>query len=342
MQITFLGTSSGVPTRSRNVSSIALRLAQRAEIWLFDCGEGTQHQILRSDLKISQITRIFITHMHGDHIFGLMGLLASAGLAGNPHRIDIYGPPGLEDYLKASGRYSQTHFSYPIKVHAIQPGVIYEDDDYLVNCGYLTHRVTALGYRIEEKDRPGHFNVAKAAELGIPSGPLYGKLKRGEQITLPDGRIIHGAELCGSPQIGRKLAYCTDTIYCEGAVELAKGVDVLIHEATFAHQDAELAYQRLHSTSTMAAQVALAAQVKRLIMTHFSPRYAPGNDLELKDLLQEARLIFPETELASDFWTYEIPRRSPTDDLPIPKASDITHEMRNEIQHIKPGLSSKS
>ncbi|MCL6433354.1 MAG: ribonuclease Z [Leptolyngbyaceae cyanobacterium HOT.MB2.61] len=313
MQITFLGTSSGVPTRMRNVSGVALRLPQRAEFWLFDCGEGTQHQILRSDLKISQLTRIFITHMHGDHIFGLMGLLASCGLAGNAQRIDIYGPPDLEDYLKACRRYSQTHFSYPVKVHTVRPGVIFEDEEFTVSCALLKHRVPAFGYRVAEKDRPGHFDAERAAEIGIPPGPIYGRLKRGEVIVLPDGRQIHGAELCGPTQVGRKFTYCTDTIYCDAAVELAQDADVLIHEATFAHRDAELAYQRLHSTSTMAAQVALAAQVRQLIMTHFSPRYAPGNELQVNDLLAEARSIFPNTELASDFWTYEIPRREPAE-----------------------------
>ncbi|MDX2100407.1 MAG: ribonuclease Z [Leptolyngbyaceae cyanobacterium bins.59] len=310
LQLTFLGTSSGVPTRSRNVSGIALRLPQRSEVWLFDCGEGTQHQLIKSDLRISQLTRIFVTHMHGDHIFGLMGLLASCGLAGNPNRIDIYGPPGLDDYLKASIRYSQTHFSYPVKVHTVKPGIVFEDAEFVVTCAPLKHRVPAFGYRIQEKDRPGHFDVEKAKELGIPSGPLYGKLKRGEVITLPDGRKINGAEFCGPPQVGRSVVYCTDTIYCESAVELAKQADLLIHEATFAHQDAEMAFQRLHSTSTMAAQAALVAGVQTLIMTHFSPRYAPGNDLELKDLLKEAQAIFPNTKMAYDFWTYEVPRKS--------------------------------
>jgi ribonuclease Z len=310
LQITFLGTSSGVPTRSRNVSSVAVRLPQRAEFWLFDCGEGTQHQLLRSEIKSSQLTRIFVTHMHGDHIYGLMGLLASCGLAGNVQRVDIYGPPDLDEYLKACRRYSQTHFSYPVKVHTVRPGIVYEDSEFTVTCGLLKHRVPAFGYRITEKDRPGHFDVEQAAALGIPSGPLYGRLKRGEVIMLPDGRSVNGADLCGQTEQGRKLAYCTDTVFCETSIELAQDADVLIHEATFAHQDAELAYQRLHSTSTMAAQVALTAQVKRLIMTHFSPRYAPGNAIELKDLLAEARSIFPNTELASDFWTYEIPRRN--------------------------------
>lgn len=309
MQITFLGTSSGVPTRSRNVSSVALRLPQRAELWLFDCGEGTQHQIIRSDLKISQLSRIFITHMHGDHIFGLMGLLATCGLAGNPTQIDIYGPPKLDEYLRACSRYSQTHLSYPINVHTVEPGVIYEDEEFIVSCGRLEHRITDFGYRVAEKDRTGRFDIEKAKALSIPPGRVYGQLKRGETVTLLDGRQINGAELCGPTEIGRKVVYCTDTVYCDGAVELAQDADVLIHEATFAHEDADLAFQRFHSTSTMAAQVALTANVKRLIMTHFSPRYAPGNNLELKDLLGEARAIFPNTEIAYDFLSYEVPRR---------------------------------
>jgi ribonuclease Z len=309
VQITFLGTSSGVPTRSRNVSSVALRLPQRAELWLFDCGEGTQHQILRSDLKMSQLSRIFITHLHGDHIFGLMGLLASCGLAGNVQRVDLYGPPGLNEYIQAATRYSHTHFSYPVKVHVVQPGVIYEDDEFTVSCGALHHRITAFGYRVAEKDRPGRFDVEKAQALQIPPGRVYGQLKRGETVTLSDGRVIDGKQLCGEMEIGRKIAYCTDTVYSEGAVELAQDADVLIHEATFAHQDADMAFQRLHSTTTMAAQTALVSGAHRLIMTHFSPRYAPGNTIELKDLLKEARAIFPKTDMAYDFMVYGVPRR---------------------------------
>lgn len=300
-----------MPTRSRNVSSVALRLPQRAEVWLFDCGEGTQHQLLRSDLRVSQISRIFITHMHGDHIYGLMGLLASCGLAGNTDRIDIYGPPEIEDYLRTSKKYSHTGFSYPVQVHPVTPGIVYEDEEFTVSCRSLKHRVPAFGYRVEEKDRPGRFDVEKATAMGIPFGPIYGKLKRGETVTLPDGRQFQGSEFCGEPEIGRKVVYCTDTVYCDHAVELAQDADVLIHEATFAHQDAQLAFERLHSTSTMAAQVALGAGARQLIMTHFSPRYAPGNAIGLDDLLQEARAIFPQTILAHDFFTYDVPRRLP-------------------------------
>jgi ribonuclease Z len=299
-----------VPTRARNVSSVALKLTQRGEIWLFDCGEGTQHQFLRSDLKVSQIRRIFVTHMHGDHIFGLMGLLASCGLAGNMEEVDIYGPPELGDYLKACRRYSQTHFSYPMHFHAVKPGVIYEDAEYTVSCELLKHRVPAHGYRVSEKDKPGHFDASSAKALGIPFGPIYGKLKNGETIELEDGRQINGQDLCGPTQIGRKMVYCTDTVFCDNAVKLAQDADVLIHEATFSHQDSEMAFQRQHSTSTMAAQVAHLAGVRHLIMTHFSPRYAPGNVVQLKDLLAEAQAIFPSTDMASDFWIYDVPKRS--------------------------------
>ena len=309
MEITFLGTSSGVPTRSRNVSSVALRLPQRAEVWLFDCGEGTQHQLQRSELKSSQIRRIFVTHMHGDHTFGLMGLIASCGLAGTGQPIDIYGPEGLREYLQAAAKYSYMNLGSRIRIHTVKPGLLYEDDEFEVNCQLLKHRIPAHGYRVVEKDRPGMFDLAKAKSLDIPPGPVYGKLKQGQVITLEDGRKIDGKDLCGEPEPGRKVVYCTDTVFCDAAVELAQDADVLIHEATFAHQDASMAFEKMHSTSTMAAQVALLAGVKKLIMTHFSPRYAPGNPIQLNDLKQEARAIFPNTKLAYDFYSYAVPRR---------------------------------
>jgi ribonuclease Z len=308
MLITFLGTSSGVPTLKRNVSCLALNLPQRAEVWLFDCGEATQHQIMRSDIRLSQIRRIFITHMHGDHIFGLMGLLASYGMAGSPDRIDIYGPPGLGDYLKAVQKYSYTHLNYPLKVHAVEPGVVYQEAGFTVTCIPLKHKVPAFGYRITESDRPGKFDIDMARELKIPSGPIYGKLKQGETVTLEDGRKIDGKTLCAPPETGRSFAYCTDTILCDNSIELARDSDVLIHESTFAHQDSEMAFDRLHSTCTMAAQVALEAGVKELILTHFSPRYTPANELTIDDLLSTARAIFPQTIAAKDFMTYEISR----------------------------------
>lgn len=310
MQITFLGTSAGVPTKSRNVSCVALRLPQRGEVWLFDCGEGTQHQLLRSDLRISQIRRVFITHLHGDHLFGLVGLLATCGMAGHAERIDIYGPPGIREYVEQMVRCSETRFSYPVEVHPVhEAGVVFEEEEYQVSCLPLAHRTTTFGYRVTERDRAGTFQVERALALGIPAGPLFGRLKRGEQITLPDGRRIEGRELCGPVARGRVVVYCTDTIYCRTAVELAREADLLIHEATFAARDLDLARQSLHSTSEMAARVAREAAARRLVITHLSPRYGPGSDLDAEALLREARAIFPGTELARDFLTLEVARR---------------------------------
>jgi len=313
VQVTFLGTSAGVPTRSRNVAGVALRLPQRAEIWLFDCGEGTQHQLLKTDLKISHITRIFITHMHGDHIFGLMGLLATAGMSGHAQRVDLYGPPGLERYVRDTARHSETHFSQSVDVHPIESGMVFEDDRFSVRCRPLDHRVPSFGYCVIEKDSPGHFNVEKAAEMGIPSGPLYGKLKRSERVILPDGREVSGEEFCGPTIRGRRIVYCTDTIYCENAVKLAQNADLLIHEATFARQDEELARQSLHSTTVMAARVAQEARVKKLVLTHFSPRYEGGSTMRINDLLGEARSIFPPTEMAHDLMRIEVARHNGKD-----------------------------
>lgn len=302
-----------MPTRARNVSGVALRLPQRGEWWLFDCGEGTQHQILRSDLRLSQLARIFITHMHGDHVYGLMGLLSSMGLAGNARPVSLYGPPGLADYLRASQLYSHTDFSNRVEIHINEgAGVVCEDGEFTVECRPLRHRVPAFGYRVSERDQPGSFNVEKAFALGIPAGPLYGRLKRGERITLPDGREIDGAELCSPPETGRRIAYCTDTMYSPEAVALARGADVLIHEATFGEQDAQLAAQSMHSTARDAAQVATEAEVKLLILTHFSARYVVGNAVEPEDLLREARALFPDTRLAHDFLTIEVPRHRAT------------------------------
>lgn len=298
-----------MPTRARNVSCVALRLPQRGEVWLFDCGEGTQQQLLRSELNISQITRVFITHMHGDHVYGLMGLLATCGMSGHARRIDVYGPRALDTYVREVSRSTQFQPSYPLEVHTVEEGNIFEDEEFVVACAPLKHRLPAFGYRVTEKDRPGHFDVERASKLGIPPGPLYGRLKKGESVTLPDGRTFSGADFCGPALEGRSVAYCTDTIYCRNAVNLARDADLLIHEATFAEADEHLAVRSTHSTASMAARVAQESRARRLVLTHFSPRYFPGNETGPEDLLREARAVFPATELAHDFLTVDVPRR---------------------------------
>ncbi len=311
MQITFLGTSSGVPTRNRNVSALVLRIPQRSELWLFDCGEGTQHQFLRSKHRTSQLKRIFITHMHGDHTYGLPGLLASLGLAGNNSGLELYGPEPLRSFLDGILRSSSTKFSYPIQITSVERQkqehkVIFEDSEFTVRTTPLIHRIPAFAYRVDQKPKPGRFDIDKAKALKIPPGPIYAKLQNNETVHLEDGRIFKGKDFCGPSRPGKSFMYCTDTIFSESAIELAKGADLLIHEATFSHQDSELAYQRQHSTSTMAAQTALEANVGQLILTHLSPRYAPGNRISPNNLLSEAKAIFPNTLLAKDFLQIDI------------------------------------
>ncbi len=311
MQVTFLGTSSGVPTRARNVSSVAIRIPQRSELWLLDCGEGTQHQFMKSALRLSQLKRVFITHMHGDHVFGLPGLLASIGLSGNSSGIDLYGPNPLESYLEGVFRNTSSRIGYPMKFHgveeaAINENLLLEDDDFSVRCTPLKHRVPAYAFRIDQKPRKGRFDIQLAKNLGIPPGPIYGALKRGEKVLLADGRTINGKDLCGPDRQGNSIVYCTDTIFTESAVKLAQGADLLIHESTYSHKDAEMAYQRQHSTSTMAAQTASEAGVGQLVLTHLSPRYNNASNTTPNDLLSEAKAIFPNTILAKDFLTINL------------------------------------
>lgn len=298
------------------MSAVALRLPQRSELWLFDCGEGTQHQFLRSELRVSQLRRIFVTHMHGDHVFGLPGLLASLGLAGTCNGIDLYGPDPLRDYLEGVLRTSSTRIGYPLRSHRVKEAaasgaLLLDDDDITVRCTKLIHRVPAYAYRVDQKPRAGRFDVEQARALGIPPGPIYAELKAGREVVLEDGRIINGASLCGPERPGCSVVYCTDTVFSEAAVELAQGADLLIHESTFSHAEAEMAFARQHSTSTMAAQTALAAGVKQLMLTHLSPRYVPGNPVTPDDLLNEARAIFPNTELAKDFLSVEVAAAEP-------------------------------
>ena len=311
MNITFLGTSSGVPTLTRNVSSLALKLSQKAEVWLFDCGEGTQHQLIKSTIKSSQIRKIFITHMHGDHIYGLPGLLATLGLTGNSKGIDIYGPSNLKNFISSALKNSYCKISFPLKFFEVENSAqtntnLFEDELMEVKCASLKHRLPAFGYRVNEKDKPGQFNLEKAKKLNIPEGPIYGRLHSGQRVKLEDGRILNGSDFCGEPRKGESFVYCTDTIFSKRAVELSKNVDLLVHESTFSDKDEEMAFEKLHSTTIMAAKTALLSNAKKLVLTHISPRYTPKSLVKPIDLLNEAKQIFPNTFLAKDFLTTKI------------------------------------
>ncbi|MFE6075550.1 ribonuclease Z [Paenibacillus sp. NPDC057886] len=297
MELYFLGTNAGVPTLQRNVTSIGLRmLDERRALWLFDCGEGTQHQILSSPLKLSKLEKIFITHLHGDHVFGLPGLLSSRAYQGGTTPLTVYGPPGTERMIKTTMELSQSRLNYDLSIVEHTGGVLFEDESFIVESALLEHRIDSYGYRITEKDRPGSLDPAKLAEYGLNPGPLFGRLKRGETITLDNGDFLRPEDVLGAPKRGMVITILGDTRPCDNVQPLALNADVLVHEATFLHDLADTAHEYYHSTSKQAAEAARAAGAGQLIMTHFSSRYKDED--QLQPLLEEAQSIFPNTKLA--------------------------------------------
>ncbi|MFR4967812.1 MAG: ribonuclease Z [Lactobacillus kalixensis] len=308
MEIQFLGTGAGQPAKQRNVASLALKLLDELnEIWLFDVGEATQHQILKTNIRMRKITKIFISHNHGDHIFGLPGLLATRSFQGDVGPLTIYGPPGLEQFVKTSLRVSRTKISYPIKfVELTEGGLIYDDHGFKVYTDKLDHRVPSFGYRVVENSRPGELLMDKLAKYNIPNGPLFGKLKAGEQIVLSNGTILDGRDFLGSARPGRIVTIIYDTRSTPTIAKLAKDADVLVHESTFAGNEAKLAHSYYHSTSVEAAEVARDNGVKKLYLDHVSARYL-GN--KAKKLVKQAQKVFPNTFLANDFDQITIPMK---------------------------------
>lgn len=302
MELQFLGTSAAVPTKQRNLPSLAVNLTLEGEgVWLFDCGEGTQHQILSTDIKLSKISRIFITHLHGDHIYGLPGLLGTRSFADPKGELTVYGPPGIRGFVESALKYSGTHLTYPLLIREHEQPILVEGPTFTVTTKLLEHGMASYGYRIVEQAKPGSLLVEKLKKLGIPAGPIYGKLKTGEDITLADGRVLRGKDFVGPPKPGKVLTVLGDTRYCQSAIELAFQADVVVHEATFADAEQTQARNYFHSTSRQAALVAKAAGANRLILNHISSRYQDG-----AKLLDQARGTFPNTYLARDFSTFAV------------------------------------
>lgn len=306
MELEFLGTGAGVPAKHRNVTSTALRLLdERNAVWLFDCGEGTQMQILRSTIRPRKIEKIFITHLHGDHIYGLPGLISSRSFQGGDTPLEIYGPKGIKDFVQTILRISQTKISYPLRLIEIEEeGVLFKDQQFEVSCLRLDHGIESFGYRIVEASHKGELQVDALLALGLKPGPIFGRLKKGEVVTLEDGRVINGADYLGQDKQGRIVAILGDTRLCGNAVKLAEGADVLVHESTFNKSEAKLARAYYHTTTYQAAQVACDAGVKKLLLNHISARYV-GKDIT--DLANEAKEKFPNTLIVKDFDIVEIP-----------------------------------
>ncbi|WP_242363612.1 ribonuclease Z [Limosilactobacillus antri] len=306
MQLEFLGTGAGSPSKQRNVSSIALRLLEeRNAIWLFDVGEATQHQILNTTIRPRKIEKIFITHLHGDHIFGLPGLLSSRSFQGGNEPLTIYGPVGIKRFVTTALQVSESRLSYPLHfVEIDHEGEVFHDQGFTVTAKKLDHKIACYGYRVVEADHPGELQVDKLRALNIPSGPVYGQLKAGKEVTLADGRTVNGRDFIGAPQKGRIVTICGDTRKTANAVELARDADVLVHESTFAKDEAKLARSYYHSTSLQAAEIAKRAGVKRLLLNHISARYAGRAAYQLA---YQVRDVFPATRVVNDFDVVEIP-----------------------------------
>lgn len=305
MDIFFLGTGAGVPAKQRNVTSIALKLLEeRGAIWLFDAGEATQHQILHTSIKPRRIEKIFITHLHGDHIYGLPGLLSSRSFQGGESEVTVYGPKGIKEYIQVSLMVSQSYLKYSLKIVEINEGIIFEDEQFKVEARLLQHGIPSFGYRIVEKDRPGTLLVDRLMEAGIHPGPIFKRIKNGETVVLDDGRELDPADFVGPEQKGRIVAILGDTRYCDNAILLAQNANLLVHEATFSKGEEKLAFDYFHSTTHQAATVAKLAECQQLCLTHISSRYDRN---AWRELVEEGKEIFPNTEIAEDFKEIHLP-----------------------------------
>lgn len=299
MEIIFLGTSSAVHSKNRNHASIALKAF--GEVMLFDCGEATQRQMIQTNVSPMKISKIFISHYHGDHILGLPGLLQSMGLLGREDKLTIYGPKGLDIIRDAIFSLGYCKFEFPIEFIEIDTGTVVETEEYIIKAQLVQHNVPNMAYSIEEIKKP-RFLREKALELGVPVGPDFGRLHNGEEIEI-DGRIIKPEQVLGEPRKGIKITYSGDTIPCEEMIEFAKDSTLLIHESTFVKEDYLNAEEHFHSTSVDAANIAKQSNSKELILTHISTRY---NEEYNKIMLREAKEVFENTRLAHDFMNIKL------------------------------------
>ncbi|HFZ8994256.1 TPA: ribonuclease BN [Citrobacter freundii] len=305
MEFIFLGTSAGVPTRTRNVTAMLLNLLHPTQpgLWLFDCGEGTQHQLLNTAFNPGKLDRIFISHLHGDHLFGLPGLLCSRSMAGSARPLTLYGPKGLREFTETALRLSGSWTDFPLQIVEIGEGEIVDDGLRTVTAVALEHPLECYGFRVTERDKPGTLDAAALKTAGVTPGPLYQQLKAGQCVTLADGRQINGADYLSPTIAGKSVAIFGDTAPCPSALQLARGADVMIHEATLDASMEEKANSRGHSTSRQTALLAREAGAGKLIITHVSSRYDARG---CQHLLDECRAIFPATELAEDFAVFTV------------------------------------
>jgi ribonuclease Z len=300
-EVTILGSSSATPIFNRNPSAQIINVNEK--LFLLDCGEGTQQQFLRYGIKASRIDEILISHLHGDHYLGLVGLLSSMHLIGRTKPLNLYGPTELQEILEVSFRHSQTILRYPIIFHATRTDKnekIFENYDVFIETFPLEHRIPCTGYKFSEKQRLPRMIKEKVEELNIPVDDIR-LIKRGFPFTDKKGKVHPASELTTEPDKPKAYAYCSDTICNWKYLDIITNVDLLYHESTFMHDMVERAKETFHTTALEAAEVALKANAKRLLIGHFSARYR-----ELEPMLQESLTLFPNTGLAIEGQTFEV------------------------------------
>ena len=301
MELVFLGTGGSMPTKYRGLPSVVLR--RGPELLMFDCGEATQRQMGAAKLGFNKKMRIFISHMHGDHVLGLPGLFQSMSFLGRQQKLEIFGPDGIAEFIEAVNNTVKFNQRFELEVHSINPGKILDAPEYTVIADNLEHGIECLGFTLIEKEKPGRFDPEKARNLQIPDGPLWKKLQASGTIIIDD-KEFGPKDVLGQPRSGNKITYITDTRPCDSALELAKNATFLIHDSTFDNSKSDKAKECGHSTAQEAATVAKKAQAQNLVLFHISAMYDDANHF-----LEEARKIFRETSLAHDLM--KLPIKNP-------------------------------
>ncbi len=300
MKITFLGTGGSVPTTKRGLPAILVQ--RESDQLLFDCGEGVQRQMIKAKCGFNRISKVFISHMHGDHVLGLPGLMQTMAMLNREKKLDVYGPPDLESFLECVRSTLQFGLTFPVEIHTVEgKGTICNEKEFTISTAPSKHVITSLAYGFIEKSRVGRFHPERAKALGVPEGPLWSKLQQGQKVKSSKGKWVEPEEIIDESRLGRKIVYTGDTRPFDELTALAENADVLIHDSTLDDDLIERSEEDGHSTPSQAAKSAKKAKVKQLILTHISARYD-----DTTKLLEHAQKIFKNTIVAEDFMKIEV------------------------------------